>query len=221
MRCKARVNFSCNCSLQRCCLFINKELISLIILFSGSNKTAEYRAGFHHCAAEISRNLTCVNGADQLRSKMLSHLAQSCCQGDSQETPAPVSTIGATSSTLPPETTSLCTTTTLAPIWVPYPSPPPSPVYGSPSEFPAQSPRSPSLECATFKSISTVATILHHEVNKSTSHSSTKKAQVWRPWEKHTVVCYQQMFELSPDYGCNEQQNSILSTLIWFFQEKE
>jgi len=154
----------------------------------GQTRTAEYRAGYNQCAAEINRNLSNVSGADQLRSKLLSHLAQSCCQGNTPAAPVPVSRIGATSPVAAPETTSLCTSAPLTPIWIPYPSPPPSPVYCSPSGSPTLSPRNSSVDCTPFNASTSVvpvtSAVLHQEVNYNelTTHLKAKKPQVWRPW---------------------------------------
>ncbi|KAK3750173.1 hypothetical protein QZH41_015400, partial [Actinostola sp. cb2023] len=71
---------------------------------------AEFRAGFNQCAAEVSKNLRASPNSDQLREKLMSHLASSCHGNHSTFAPAsfPATPVGTA-------------------VWVPYPSPPPSP----------------------------------------------------------------------------------------------
>lgn len=153
----------------------------------GQARIAEYRAGFNHCADEINRNLSSVEGADQLRSKLLSHLAQSCCQGDTTiSAPAASSKMGVTGQVMSAETTAL---TSLTPIWIPYPSPPPSPVYMSPSGSPASTPRSPTSSDSTpyamglpVVPITAPVPVLTKERNEVKQTVQSKKPQVWRPW---------------------------------------
>ncbi|KAJ7354880.1 hypothetical protein OS493_029437 [Desmophyllum pertusum] len=136
---------------------------------------AEYRAGFNQCANEVDRNIM-TEGSDQLREKLLSHLA-SYCHGNATSRVATSHAPG-----IPAMTPSF---PAIAPnaVWIPYPSPPPSPTNQSAVFIPVcpvqlempriPSPVSPSAAAHVTQKIS---------LSPASSPSATTKIPLWRPW---------------------------------------
>ncbi|KAJ7354887.1 hypothetical protein OS493_029444 [Desmophyllum pertusum] len=136
---------------------------------------AEYRAGFNQCANEVDRNIM-TEGSDQLRENLLSHLA-SYCHGNATSRVATSHAPG-----IPAMTPSF---PAIAPnaVWIPYPSPPPSPTSQSAVFIPVSpvqlempripSPVSPSAAAHVTQKIS---------LSPANSPSATTKTSLWRPW---------------------------------------
>ncbi|XP_068760292.1 transcription factor HES-2-like [Montipora capricornis] len=137
---------------------------------------ADYRAGFNRCANEVSRNVLANEANSQLREKLLNHLA-SCCHGNATNRVATSHAPGvpAMSPSFPAISPSA--------VWVPYPSPPPSPQSKStvfipvspvrPEISPIPSPVGPSTS---------VAHVPRFNLSPVNSPNSTTKAPLWRPW---------------------------------------
>jgi len=137
---------------------------------------ADYRAGFNQCANEVNRNIMTSDGNDELREKLLSHLA-SCCHGNATSRVATSHAPG-----IPATTTSFPAIVPNA-VWIPYPSPPPSPtrqstVFNPLTVSPVQtemsripSPVSPSFTYAQQIGLS-----------PASSPSARVKTALWRPW---------------------------------------
>ena len=127
---------------------------------------AEFRAGFNQCAAEVSKNLSASPNSDQLREKLMSHLASSCHGNHSTFAPAsfPATPVGTA-------------------VWVPYPSPPPSPTS---QNVPMYLPGAVAVHRDTVTPISPVSPVqLIHQTNINTMKECTKrttKPALWRPW---------------------------------------
>ncbi|KAL9959853.1 hypothetical protein ACROYT_G033214 [Oculina patagonica] len=136
---------------------------------------AEYRAGFNQCANEVNRNIMTSEGSDQLREKLLSHLA-SYCHGNATSRVATSHAPG-----IPAMTPSF---PAMAPnaVWIPYPSPPPSPTGQSAVSIPVTSPvqtempRIPSPVSPSFAHGQKVS------FSPASSPSATTKTSLWRPW---------------------------------------
>ncbi|XP_074609943.1 transcription factor HES-1-like [Acropora palmata] len=135
---------------------------------------ADYRAGFNQCANEVNRNILANEANAPLREKLLNHLA-SCCHGNARSRVITSHPPGA------PEMTPSFPANSPNAVWVPYPSPPPSPQNKS-AVFvhinPAQS------EIPTIhSSIGTpVAQVPRGSLSPVNSPSATTKAPLWRPW---------------------------------------
>jgi len=136
---------------------------------------AEYRAGFNQCVNEVNRNIMTSDGSDQLRETLLSHLA-SCCHGNATNRVATSHAPGipATTPNFP----------AIAPnsVWVPYPSPPPSPTRQSAVFIPLTSP----VQTEMSRTPSPVSPSLPHaqqiSLTSASSPSATTKTALWRPW---------------------------------------
>ena len=144
-------------------------------LFSDPKSLADYRAGFNQCVNEVNRNITTSDGSDQLREKLLSHLA-SCCHGNATNRVATSHAPG-----IPAMTPSF---PAIAPnaVWIPYPSPPPSPTSKSAVFIPLTSsvqsemPRIPSPVSPSTSRAQRVSFM------PASSPSATTKTALWRPW---------------------------------------
>lgn len=147
-----------------------KDLFSVLLIAA---TIAEYRAGFNHCAQEVTKNLIDTPGSENLRTNLMNHLAL-CCQGNTTKT-LPVSS---TSQRLPIDNRS-----PLSPVgsmWV-YPSPPPSPLCMSP-------PVSPTLSPGISHSISTAqATSISPEEHQNATQKHSSVNRFWRPWILWTI----------------------------------
>ena len=144
-------------------------------LLSDPTLLAEYRAGFNQCVNEVNRNITTNDGSDQLREKLLSHLAL-CCHGNATNRVAASHAPG-----IPATTPSF---PAIAPnaVWVPYPSPPPSPTRQSAVFIPLTSP----VQTEISRIPSPVSPSLPHaqqvSLSPASSPSATTKTALWRPW---------------------------------------
>lgn len=133
---------------------------------------AEFRAGFNQCASEVSQNLNVSPNSDHLREKLISHLASSCHGNHPSSTFAPASF---------PANPAVTTPT----VWVPYPSPPPSPTSQKamylqatiPVHREAVAPISPVSPVQLVPQTSLCA-VTEHPVKRP----ATKKPALWRPW---------------------------------------
>ena len=154
---------------------LNGESNRTFHLLSDPKSLAEYRAGFNQCVNEVNRNITTNDGSDQLREKLLSHLA-SCYHGNATNRVATSHAPG-----IPAITPNF---PAIAPnaVWVPYPSPPPSPTSKSavfiPLTSPVQSemPRIPSPVSPSTTRAQRISYL------PATSPSATTKTALWRPW---------------------------------------
>lgn len=123
---------------------------------------AEFRAGFNQCATEVNNNLNSTPNSEHVREKLMTHLASSCHGNHPNSTFAPTN--------FPANAAGGSTT-----MWVPYPSPPPSPMAQNfqgihRDILPPISPLSP----------------VHHATKtptcESKTSSPTSKPALWRPW---------------------------------------
>ena len=144
-------------------------------LLSDPKSLAGYRAGFNQCANEVNRNIMTSDGSDQLREKLLSHLA-SCCHGNATNRVATSHAPG-----IPATTPSFPAIVPNA-VWIPYPSPPPSPTRQSTVFTPLTSPvqtemsRIPSPVSPSFSHAKQIG------LSPASSPSATVKTALWRPW---------------------------------------
>lgn len=141
-------------------------ILNFYFLFYSTEATiAEYRAGFNHCAQEVTKNIIDLPGSETLRSSLMNHLAL-CCQGNkssvsSQRLPvdnrAPLSPAGT--------------------MWT-YPSPPPSPLYGM------SPPVSPTLSTGMPQSLSSLQCAQEEKRIEETQSTSRRSSvnRIWRPW---------------------------------------
>ncbi|XP_058968077.2 transcription factor HES-2-like [Pocillopora verrucosa] len=135
---------------------------------------AEYRAGFNQCVSEVNRSTTC-GGSEQLREKLLSHLA-SCYHSNATNHVATSHASG-----IPAMTPSF---PAIAPnnVWVPYPSPPPSPTNQAAIFIPITSPvKTEMLRIPSPVSPSAVQT-QKISLSPACSPSAATKTPLWRPW---------------------------------------
>jgi len=177
-------NFNNNHAMQYLDLFTFTSLSSnragnltelFILKLSDPKSLAEYRAGFNQCVNEVNRNIMTSDGSDQLRETLLSHLA-SCCHGNATNRVATSHAPG-----IPATTPSF---PAIAPnaVWVPYPSPPPSPTRQSAVFIPLTSP----IQTEMSRTPSPVSPSLPHaqqiSITSASSPSATTKTALWRPW---------------------------------------
>ena len=153
-------------------LKFNKTFDSFSI--SDPKTLADYRAGFNQCANEVNRNILTSEGSDQLRGKLLNHLA-SCCHGNATSRVATSHAPG-----IPAMTPSFPTIAPSA-VWVPYPSPPPSPDSKSTVFLPVSlvQPEMPRISSPMILSAAHVQKV---SVSPPSSPNATTKAALWRPW---------------------------------------
>lgn len=130
------------------------------------NSLAEFRAGYNQCAAEVSKNLSASDSSDHLREKLMSHLASNCHGNRVNSTFAPPS--------FPANT---ATTT----VWVPYPSPPPSPTSQN-TMYLAGTVGVPRDSSSLMSPVSPVQTIPQVKTELVKRPVATKKPALWRPW---------------------------------------
>ncbi|XP_031561353.1 transcription factor HES-4-A-like [Actinia tenebrosa] len=128
------------------------------------NSLAEFRAGFNQCAAEVSKNLSASDSSGHLREKLMSHLASNCHGNRVNSTFAPPS--------FPANNTT---------VWVPYPSPPPSPISQNTVYLAGTVPvlRDSSSLMSPVSPLQTTAQVKTEFVKRPVS---TKKPALWRPW---------------------------------------
>lgn len=144
-------------------------------LLSDPKSLADFRAGFNQCANEVNRNIMTSEGSDQLREKLLSHLA-SCCHGNATNRVATSHAPG-----IPAMTPSF---PAIAPnaVWIPYPSPPPSPTSKSAVFIPVANPvqtQMPRIPSPISPSATQAEKI---NLSPASSPSVTTKTALWRPW---------------------------------------
>ena len=135
---------------------------------------AEYRAGFNHCVSEVNRSMT-SEGSEQLREKLLSHLA-SCYHSNATNRVATSHASG-----IPAMTQSF---PAIAPntVWVPYPSPPPSPT-NQPTIFnPLTSPIKTEMPRIPSPISPSAVQTQKISISPASSPSATTKTPLWRPW---------------------------------------
>jgi len=117
------------------------------------------------------------DGSDQLREKLLSHLA-SYCHGNATSRVATSHEPG-----IPATTPSF---TAIAPnaVWVPYPSPPPSPTRQSAVFIPVAVASQVQTEMSTIPSpvSPSLPHAQHISLSPASSPSATTKTALWRPW---------------------------------------
>ena len=160
----------------------SEEFDKTFHLLSEPTLLAEYRAGFNQCVNEVNRNITTNDGSDQLREKLLSHLA-SCYHGNATNRVATSHAPG-----IPAMTPNF---PAIAPnaVWVPYPSPPPSPTSKSAVFIPLTSPvqsEMPRIPSPVSPSTTRAQRISYLPAN---SPSATTKTALWRPWWKMNFKC--------------------------------
>ncbi|PFX29951.1 transcription factor HES-1-B-like [Stylophora pistillata] len=140
----------------------------------GPQSPAEYRAGFNQCFNEVNRSTTC-EGNEQLREKLLSHLA-SCYHSDATNRVATshASGIPAVTSSFP----------AIAPntVWVPYPSPPPSPTNQPTVFIPVTSPVKTEMLRIPSPVSPSAAQTQQISLSPASSLSAETKTPLWRPW---------------------------------------
>ncbi|KAK3750171.1 hypothetical protein QZH41_015398 [Actinostola sp. cb2023] len=135
---------------------------------------AEYRAGFNHCAQEVTKNLTVIEspGSDKLRTGLMNHLAL-CYQGNPAKTS---SSVPSTTQRFPADNRPPMTP--VGPMWV-YPSPPPSPLYMSPPVSPTLSPGlSHTMGALHYPSLEHKSLDDHQDTRQKLSSNN----RFWRPW---------------------------------------
>ena len=150
-------------------------------LFSDPKLLADYRAGFNQCANEVNRNILTSEGSDQLREKLLNHLA-SYCHGNATNRVATSHAPG-----IPAMTPSFPAVAPSA-VWIPYPSPPPSPTSQSAAAVPV-SPVKPELHCKPSPVSPSAAYALISTLSPASSPNATTKTPLWRPWWKSSKLC--------------------------------
>ena len=114
-------------------------------------------------------------GSDQLREKLLTHLA-SCCHGNATSRVATSHAPG-----IPAMTPSF---PAIAPnaVWVPYPSPPPSPTSKSAVFIPVTSPVQNEMPRIPSPVSPSLAQAPKATLTPASSPSATTKTPLWRPW---------------------------------------
>lgn len=142
-----------------------------------SNSLAEYRASFNQCANEVNRNILAAKGSEQLKENLINHLA-SCCHGN-----ATSHVTSSHASGVPVMTPSFPAISANA-VWVPYPSPPPSPQSKSAVFIPVSPVEPEILRTLIPKSRISSPASRRHRVSLSPESSATveTKAALWRPW---------------------------------------
>ena len=143
-------------------------------LLSDPKSLANYRASFNQCTNEVNRNIMTSEGGDQLREKLLNHLA-SCCHGNatSRVTTSHAPGIPAMTPSFP----------AIAPsaVWIPYPSPPPSPTSQSAVFIPV-SPVKPEIHSIPSPVSPSAGYIQNISLSPVSSPNATTKTPLWRPW---------------------------------------
>ncbi|KXJ25595.1 transcription factor HES-1 [Exaiptasia diaphana] len=134
---------------------------------------AEFRAGFNQCANEVSKNLSSSPNSDHVREKLMSHLASSCHSNHPSST-FPHASFPANSAGTPT-------------VWVPYPSPPPSPTSQNALylQGPVAIQREPIPPISPVSPVQLVSpqTKLNSPCESTVkATASTKKPALWRPW---------------------------------------
>ncbi|CAH3028610.1 unnamed protein product [Porites evermanni] len=135
---------------------------------------ADYRAGFNQCANEVNRNILTSEGSDQLREKLLNHLA-SCCHGNTTNRVATSHAPG-----IPAMTPSFPAVAPSA-VWTPYPSPPPSPTNQSTVFIPV-SPLKPEMHALPTLISPTAVHVQKIALSPASSPIAATKTLLWRPW---------------------------------------
>ncbi|EDO43263.1 predicted protein [Nematostella vectensis] len=129
----------------------------------GSTPPSDFRAGFNACAVEVSNRLSPADAnTDNLRETLLSHLVTGC-HGN----------------TTPQSQTLVAPSFSSGTMWVPYPSPPPSPINQSSSFVNAalrevSRPLSPVSPCSRSPAQTTIVS--------TTRKTTERRTALWRPW---------------------------------------
>jgi len=142
--------------------------------FSDPKSLADYRAGFNQCANEVNRNILTSDCDEQVREKLLNHLA-SCCHGNATSRVATSHAPG-----IPAMTASF---PAIAPnaVWIPYPSPPPSPTSKSAVFIPV-SPVRPEMPMIPSPISPSAAHVHKISLSPTSSPNATTETPLWRPW---------------------------------------
>ena len=135
---------------------------------------ANYRAGFNQCANEVNRNILANTANTQLREKFMSHLA-SYCHGNANNRVATRHVPG-----IPAMTPSFPAISPSA-VWVPYPSPPPSPQSKS-AVFISVDPVKHDIPMIHSPVGPSVAPVLTSSLSPANSTNAAAKSSLWRPW---------------------------------------
>jgi len=134
----------------------------------------DYRAGFNQCANEVNRNILTNEGSEQIREELLNHLA-SCCHGNATSRVATSHAPG-----IPAMTPSFPAIASSA-VWIPYPSPPPSPTSKSAVFIPV-SPVQPEMPRIPSPVSPSAAHVQKVSLSPASSPNATTKTPLWRPW---------------------------------------
>ena len=156
------------------------KLNQAFYLFSDIKSLADYRAGFNQCANEVNRNILTSEGSDQLREKLLNHLA-SCCHGNATNRVATSHAPG-----IPAMTPSFPAVAPSA-VWTPYPSPPPSPTNQSTVFIPV-SPLKPEMHALPTLFSPTAVHVQKIALSPASSPTAATKTLLWRPWWTMNIV---------------------------------
>ncbi|PFX29939.1 Transcription factor HES-1-B [Stylophora pistillata] len=135
---------------------------------------AEYRAGFNQCMNEVNRSMTC-EGSEQLREQLLSRLA-SCYHSNATNRVATSHASGIPAMT--PNFPAIAPNT----VWVPYPSPPPSPTNQPTVFIPITSPVKTEMLRIPSPVSPSAAQTQKISLSPASSTSATTKTPLWRPW---------------------------------------
>lgn len=150
----------------------NKTFHSFSI--SDPKSLTDYRAGFNQFTNEVNRNILTSEDSDQLKEQLLSHLA-SCCHGNVTSRVATSHAPGM------PATTPSFPAIAPSAVWVPYPSPPPSPDSKSAVFIPV-SPVQPEISVIPSTVIPSAAHVQKVSLSPASSPNATTNAPLWRPW---------------------------------------
>lgn len=165
--CKAVNNVIVNCKRDG-------NITRLVNFFVDYKAMADYRAGFNQCANEVNRNILAKEANAPLREKLLNHLA-SCCHGNARSRVITSHPPGA------PEMTPSFPASSPNAVWVPYPSPPPSPQNKS-AVFVHANPAQSEIPTIHSSIGTPVAQVSRRSLSPVNSPSATTKAPLWRPW---------------------------------------
>lgn len=141
----------------------------IFCLSSDMKSLAEFRAGFNQCANEVSKNLSSSPNSDHVREKLISHLATSCHGNHPSSTFSHAPSFPANSAGTPT-------------VWVPYPSPPPSPTSQNTVYLQGAVAVSPISPVSPVQLVSPQTKFNSPCESTVKTTASTKKPALWRPW---------------------------------------
>ena len=153
---------------------MNREFNETFLSLADPQSLAEYRAGLNQCVNEVNRSMT-SEGSNQLREKLLSHLA-SCYHGNATNRVATSHAPGIPAMT--PSFPAIAPNT----VWVPYPSPPPSPTSQPTVFIPVTSPVQTEIPRIPSPVSPSAAQTQKTNLSPASSPSAATKTPVWRPW---------------------------------------